>query len=119
VAESPHPPHPPHPPPPPPPDSGLAEERTALAWNRSGLAVVVCVAVLLRHVWPLRGTDHELALGLIALAVVVWAVLLAILTRAGARRGAAAPRGDGVFRLMTAGTLLLALVGFVAAFAAP
>ena len=45
------------------PDAGLAEERTVLAWNRSGLAVVVCVAVLLRHVWPLQGTDHEVALG--------------------------------------------------------
>ena len=58
------------------PDVGLAGERTVLAWNRSGLAVVVCVAVLLRRVWPLHGTDQEVALGLIAGAVVVWACLL-------------------------------------------
>jgi uncharacterized membrane protein YidH (DUF202 family) len=99
------------------PDVGLAGERTALAWNRSGLAVVVCVAVLLRHVWPLRGTDQELALGLIAGAVVIWAVVLASLTLASRGPDADMPHRANVFRLMTAGTLLLAVVGFVAAFA--
>ena len=99
--------------------AGLAGERTALSWNRSGLAVVVCVAVLLRHVWPLHGTDHEVALGLIAGAVIVWCVLLAILTLSRGTPGTYVPRGENVFRLMTVGTLLLALVGFIAAFAAP
>jgi uncharacterized membrane protein YidH (DUF202 family) len=101
------------------PDVGLAGERTALAWNRSGLAVVVCVAVLLRHVWPLHGTDQEVALGLIAAAVVAWTVLLAALTLSVRGREPALPHDANVFRLMTAGTLLLALVGIVAAFAAP
>jgi uncharacterized membrane protein YidH (DUF202 family) len=103
--------------PPDPPEPGLAEERTVLAWNRSGLAVVVCVAVLLRHVWPLRGTDQQLALGLIAAAVVAWAIVLAVLTVSDGRRAAYVPHGAGLFRLMTGATLLLALVGFVAAFA--
>jgi uncharacterized membrane protein YidH (DUF202 family) len=98
------------------PDSGLAGERTVLAWNRSGLAVVVCLAVLLRHIWPLRGTDQELALGLIAAAVVVWAVVLAALTYSTRHRDTSAAHRVGVFRLMTAATLLLAVVGFVAAF---
>jgi uncharacterized membrane protein YidH (DUF202 family) len=102
-----------------PPDAGLAEERTVLAWNRSGLAVVVCVAVLLRHVWPLRGTDHEVALGLIGAAVIVWSVIFAILTLSRRTRGPTAPHAEDVFRLITAGTLLLALVGVVASFAAP
>jgi hypothetical protein len=100
-----------------PPDAGLAGERTALSWNRSGLAVVVCVAVLLRHVWPLHGTDQELALGLIAGAVVIWAVVLAVLTLAARGRDTDMPHGANLFRLTTAGTLLLAFVGFVAAFA--
>jgi uncharacterized membrane protein YidH (DUF202 family) len=100
-----------------PTDKGLAEERTALSWNRSGLAVVVCVAVLLRHVWPLHGTDEEVALGLIAGAVVIWAVVLAFLTLAARGRRADGPHGANLFRIMTAGTLLLAAVGFVAAFA--
>jgi uncharacterized membrane protein YidH (DUF202 family) len=98
-------------------DSGLAGERTVLAWNRSGLAVVVCVAVLLRHVWPLQGTDQDLALALIAAAVVVWAVVLAALTYSTRHHEASAAHRASVFQLMTAATLLLALVGFVAAFA--
>src|SRR5271163_2907622 len=99
------------------PEAGLVGERTVLAWNRSGLAVVVCVAVLLRHVWPLRGTDQEVALGLIAAAVALWAILLAVLTFSAESRNGYVPHGANVFRLMTAGTLLLAVVGFVAAFA--
>jgi uncharacterized membrane protein YidH (DUF202 family) len=100
-------------------DPGLAGERTALAWNRSGLAVVVCLAVLLRHVWPLHGTDRQVALGLIAGAVVVWAVVLAVLTLSARRSGGDVPHDINLFRLVTAGTLLLALVGLVAAFAPP
>jgi uncharacterized membrane protein YidH (DUF202 family) len=99
------------------PDPGLAGERTALAWNRSGLAVVVCVAVLLRHVWPLHGTDQELALALISGAVAIWAVVLAVFTHASRTNDAEMPHSANLFRLVTAGTLLLAVVGFVAAFA--
>jgi uncharacterized membrane protein YidH (DUF202 family) len=99
------------------PEPGLAEERTVLAWNRSGLAVVVCVAVLARHIWPLHGADQELALCLIAAAIVVWAIVLIAFT--SARRRLDAPQGESMYRLITAGTLLLAVVGFVAAFAPP
>ena len=101
------------------PDSGLAAERTVLAWNRSGLAVVVCVAVLLRHIWPLQGTDHEVALGLIGAAVIVWSVIFGILTLSRRKRGPYVSHAEDVFRLITAGTLLLAVVGVVASFAAP
>ena len=101
------------------PEAGLAGERTVLAWNRSGLAVLVCVAVLLRHVWPLRGTDHEVALGLIGAAVIVWCVVFMALARSRAKRGSSVSHGESFFRLITAGTLLLAVVGVVASFAAP
>jgi uncharacterized membrane protein YidH (DUF202 family) len=102
-----------------PPDVGLAAERTVLAWNRSGLAVVVCVAVLLRHVWPLQGTDHEVALGLIGAAVIVWSVIFAVLTLPRGERGPHVSHAESVFGLITAGTLLLAVVAVVASFAAP
>jgi uncharacterized membrane protein YidH (DUF202 family) len=102
-----------------PPDVGLAAERTVLAWNRSGLAVVVCVAVLLRHVWPLQGTDHEVALGLIGAAVIVWSLVFAVLMLSRGKRGPYVSHPENVFRLITAGTLLLALVGVVASFTAP
>jgi len=42
-------------------DSGLARERTDLAWNRSGLAVAVTVAIILRRLWPLSGDRAALA----------------------------------------------------------
>src|SRR5215472_12629376 len=54
-------------------DKAFAGERTILAWNRSGLAAVVCIAVLLRHTWPLRGTGQDVAMGLIAAAAIAWA----------------------------------------------
>jgi uncharacterized membrane protein YidH (DUF202 family) len=100
-------------------DAGLAAERTVLAWNRSGLAVVVCVAVLLRHIWPLQGTDHEVALGLIGVALIVWSVIFAVLMLSRRKSGPTVFHAESVFRLITAGTLLLALVGVVASFAAP
>ena len=94
---------------------GLARERTVLAWNRSALAVVVCLAALLRHVWPLRGTAQVVALALILGAVLVWAISLRIFTSAGV--GAEDVHlGPRVFGLMTAGTLILATAGFVEAF---
>ncbi len=101
-----------------PTDRGLAGERTALAWNRSGLAIVVCVAVVLRHLWPLHGVDEALALGLTAAAGVVWVVVLLILTHSRASRGEYVHTGARVFGLMTAGTIILAVAGFVLAFVA-
>jgi hypothetical protein len=59
-----------------PTDRGFARERTALAWNRSGLAVLVCVAVLLRRLWPIQGGYRLLALGLVAAGAIAWAVAI-------------------------------------------
>ena len=98
---------------------GLARERTVLAWNRSGLAAVVCIAVLLRHLWPLEGDGELVAIAAIAIAAVVWAVGLLTFTRSAAGRVEEGVLGEKVFRLMTIGTLLLALSGFVLAFFAP
>jgi uncharacterized membrane protein YidH (DUF202 family) len=92
-------------------DPGLARERTALAWNRSGLAIIVCIAVVLRHLWPLRGTDESVALGIIAAAAIIWALALLSLhvTRRDRRNGFA--RGDRTFGLITVGTVVLAIGG--------
>jgi Domain of unknown function (DUF202) len=95
---------------------GAFRERTALAWNRSGLAVVVCVAVLLRHLWPLRGAGGDVALGLVAAAAMVWAMILLTFTTSGVARAHFGHRGTNVFWLMTVGTVILAAVGFVLAF---
>ncbi len=96
--------------------SGLSRERTVLAWNRSGLAVLVCIAVLLRHVWPLRGAGEDVALGLIAASAIVWAAALLAFTVSGADRDEEVLLGPNVFRLMTVGTVMLAVVGLLLAF---
>ena len=102
------------------PDKGLARERTALAWNRSGLAVVVCLAVLVRHIWPIEGKGRDVAVGLIAAAAVAWSIALLAFTRTGADRDRLTFLGARRFGLMTGGTLLLAIGGFLLAFfAAP
>ncbi len=99
--------------------SGLARERTVLSWNRSGLALVVCVAVLLRHILPLRDTGDLVALVVIALAAMAWAVGIYVLTTSSVNLDEEALIGERVFRLMTIGTLLLALVGLVLTFFGP
>ncbi len=99
-----------------PSDEGLARERTALSWNRSGLAVVVCIAVLLRHLWPITGVAEDVAVALIAVAAAVWSVALLYFSRATDDGGGEV--GSRVFPIMTVGTLLLAAVGFVLAFVA-
>ena len=98
------------------PRKGLARERTALAWNRSGLAVAVCIAVLARHLWPIEGTGGEVALGLIAAAAMAWSVALLAVTRSAADRDEPSFRGARRLGLMTAGTVVLAVGGLLLAF---
>ena len=102
-----------------PPNGGLARERTILAWNRSGLAAVVCIVVLLRRLWPIHGAAQRLALGLIAAAATLWALVLLAIAASHTGRGGQPVMGRRVFPLMTAGTLMLALVALVLAFVAP
>ena len=94
----------------------LARERTALAWNRSGLAVVVCIAILLRHLWPLQGTGQYFALGGTAAAAIVWAVSLLVFSMSGADGGEREPHGTKAFGLMTLGTVMLAVVAWALTF---
>ena len=96
---------------------GLARERTALAWNRSGLAVVVCVAVLVRHLWPISGPGRYVALGVIAAAAIVWATALFFFS--SSRATGAVPGGPTIFCLMTVGTVMLAVVAIVLSFLVP
>ena len=94
---------------------GLARERTELAWNRSGLAVAVTVAIVLRRLWPLSGNKEVVAGLLIASGAIIWAVGMRLGHRArvGAdNRGALSPSS---FRALTVGTLMLAAAGFVIA----
>jgi uncharacterized membrane protein YidH (DUF202 family) len=98
---------------------GLAHERTALAWNRSGLAFVVCMAVLVRRLWPLHGAAQDVALALIAASGMAWAAALAVFSTSAPGRVADLRPRPVIFRLMAAGTVLLAIVAFGLAFLAP
>ncbi len=98
---------------------GLARERTVLAWDRSGLAAVVCIGVLIRYVWPLSSGGQLVALFLVAAAAIVWAVALVAVAISGLDREDYAPAGRRVLWLMTAGTVMLAAIAFVLAFFSP
>ena len=99
-----------------PEEAGLARERTVLAWNRSGLAVVVCIAAVLRHLWPLRGAGEAVALGAVAGAGMIWAAVLVLsslsASSAGRRRP---PAGERYFAVISIGTVSLAVGALVLA----
>ena len=95
-------------------DSGLAAERTLLACNRSGLAVMVTVVVVLRRLWPLHGDRGVAALGLIAGGAATWAAGMRIAHRRGMSAGSQPALSRRAGRMLTVGTLALALAAFVA-----
>jgi uncharacterized membrane protein YidH (DUF202 family) len=96
----------------------LAEERTELAWSRSGLAVLATVAITIRHLWPLSGDRSVLVLALIAAGALIWVMAMRLGKRArfGADDGSL---GLSTCRLLTVGTLTLALAGAVTAIFLP
>jgi uncharacterized membrane protein YidH (DUF202 family) len=101
-------------------DHGLAGERTQLAWNRSGLAFVVCIAVLVRRIWPLQGTDQIVALagisaGSFAWALALWVGRVQARVEPGQQRRLSPRRAT----VITAGTLALALAALALALAPP
>jgi uncharacterized membrane protein YidH (DUF202 family) len=57
-------------------DPGLTAERTDLAWNRSGLSMLACGAVVLRGIGrpPLASGDLAVGVCILALGAVTWAL---------------------------------------------
>jgi Domain of unknown function (DUF202) len=92
-------------------DSGLARERTELAWTRSGLSVAATVVVTLRRLWPLTGDKDVVALVLIAVGATVWVVGMQLGRREGALAGG--PVVASTCRVLTIGTLVLAAAAFL------
>lgn len=100
-------------------ERGSARERTALARNRSGLAVVVCVAVLLRHLWPLKGGYQLLALGLVALAAIVWAVAIVAIWIYHSGHPQRASLGSRELAMLSASTVILAVGAMILTLVTP
>jgi uncharacterized membrane protein YidH (DUF202 family) len=101
-------------------DEGLTHERTDLAWNRSGLAVMACIAVLLRRIWPLRGTDQIVALLCISAGAFAWALALSLGRTVGSRADEGRRQlSQRRATVITVGTLALGLGALALAFVPP
>jgi uncharacterized membrane protein YidH (DUF202 family) len=93
-------------------DSGLARERTELAWSRTGLAVAVTVAITLRRLWPLTGDKAAVALVLIAVGSGVWIAGMQLGRRARLLSDGSGVAATSTLRMLTIGTIILAAAGF-------
>jgi len=102
---------------------GLSAERTDVAWTRSGLALLGAFAILTRRVWTDGvGRGDALAVGLLAVATLGWAVGI-LGWKAAYRRVATEPatvserpRTPRELLAVTAGTVALAAAGLVVTF---
>lgn len=93
-------------------DDGMAPERTAMAWNRSGIAFVVAVAALGRRIWPIdRGHRGAVLLGLGVATMAFLASLVLASRLATNARYRGETMGRRVFRLVSIGTFTLATAG--------
>jgi putative membrane protein len=93
-------------------DPGLARERTELAWNRSGLAALVAVTVLLRRLWPLHGYRSIVTLALIAAGAAIWAVSMRFAQRMRLKSDTSHGLKVSTARMLMLGTVVLAIAGF-------
>ncbi len=100
-----------------PADTGLARERTQLAWNRSGLAVLAAGAIMVRRLWPVGDAAAFVLLIVVAAGTLAWAVGMFLARRSGPATSGL--MGTTACRVVTAGTLVLAGAGLVLAFLAP
>ena len=87
-----------------------------LAWNRSGMAFFIAIAALGRRIWPLDRGNNAIVLVVLAVAAVAF---LASLWSASRLRTRARYRGDVLdahaFRLVSLGTVVVAIAGFALA----
>ncbi|MGZ4675140.1 MAG: DUF202 domain-containing protein [Acidimicrobiia bacterium] len=97
-------------------DEGLAPERTALAWNRTGIAFLVAIAALGRRVWPIDRGNHGFVVGALGFATLLFLASLWVATRLATRHRYEGETMDATaFRLVTVGTLVVAVAGLALA----
>ncbi|MGH9025529.1 MAG: DUF202 domain-containing protein [Acidimicrobiia bacterium] len=94
------------------------EERTELAWSRSGLSLLVCFALLARHIWEgEEGAAAVATVALLAIGALGWAggILHARTVRLNPHRQVG-PASATKLRNAALGTLALAVAGAVLSF---
>jgi hypothetical protein len=96
-------------------DLSSVRDRTGLAWTRSGLAVAVTAAVIVRRLWPLSPDRAVAVLAVVAAVAVCWLVAAHL---ARVRLSAIAGGGLSVStgRVLTYVTLVLAAIGVIITF---
>jgi uncharacterized membrane protein YidH (DUF202 family) len=101
------------------PEETLYEERTELAWNRSGLALLAAFAILARRVWSddTSLSDDTLAVALLAVACLGWAVGTLGWRLVHHTADEPRPRAPRELFAVALGTVALAAAGLVIAFA--
>ncbi len=99
-----------------PDDDGLSPERTVLAWNRSGMAFLIAIAALGRKIWPIDRANHGWVLAALGVAAAAFAGSLYFASRLRTRARYEGHTLDAhAFRLISAGTVVLAMAAFVLA----
>jgi len=95
-------------------DERVAAERTGLAWGRSGLALLACLAVLARRFFPLDSrADHVAAFLLLGAGGLGWAVSAYRGRGQALTAGVGGPEAARRFRFITVSTVAVAVAGFV------
>ena len=92
--------------------------RTELARERSGLAVLLCISVLLRRMWPLNRASEVIALIFIAIGGVAWSLGLEV-SRRKAHRTPSTPMSETTARLLSLSAVALACGAIILGFFPP
>ncbi len=94
--------------------TGSAAQRTDLAWSRTGLAIAVIIAVVLRRL-P-HHADTLVIVCLLAGGLAVWSIAFWILRRSTRTQTSPWPTlGAAALRLVTVGVVLIAGAAFALA----
>ena len=93
-------------------DRGLARERTELAWNRSGLAVLVAVGIMVRHLHPFDDAADVVVGCLIAAGALLWGTGMWFARQTKASRSSPT-LGQSTCLLIMIGTLVLAVAASI------
>jgi uncharacterized membrane protein YidH (DUF202 family) len=98
-------------------DQASYEQRTDLAWTRSGVALLGATAVFVRHVL-VHGfrLGHVLAFALLAVAAVGWGIGVLGWGLAHRQSRQSSPRSASELAAVSIGTLALAVAGVVVTF---